>query len=229
MLELGAKGVVWDLDGTLLDSVGLHDSVLTEVLRQRHMPVPPQDVFTRNHHGALRDSIQAICGADGSLLDEIYEQFIQSEEHHYRHPEALYFPDAIDLLERNHAAGLKQIVVSNRPHHSDGRLGSPRNLAKRAPLAGHIETVVCGDDNEFRKPDARLLDEAELRLGLKRNELLVIGDQFVDAELAHNLGAVAVLVERRGESIPHLEQLRDGWRERTYLVQDLRDVLILPV
>jgi phosphoglycolate phosphatase-like HAD superfamily hydrolase len=227
MLELSAKGVVWDLDGTLLNSFRLHEDVLTDVLVRRTMVVPPHEVFVKNYHGRLRDSIQAISGTDGSLLEELYEDFIQSEEHHYKDPTTLYFPDALDLLQRSHSAGLRQIIISNRPHYSDSRLGSPRNLAKKSPLAGLVELVVCGDDSELHKPDAHVLDAAERSLGLKRSELVVVGDQFVDAEFAHNLGVPAVLVARDGADIPHLDTLHDGWQEHVTIVGDLREVSIV--
>ena len=227
MLTLNAKGVVWDLDGTLLDSFGQFVEVLTEVLTRRGIAVPQYDVFLRHYHGSLRDSIQGVCGADGRLLDELCHDFMRTDERHYEHPgDLLYFPDALDLLQRNHAAGLKQIIISNRAHHSDDRLASPRNLAKREPLAGFVEFAVCGDDNEFHKPDARVVDEAERVLGLSRSELVVVGDQFVDAELAHNLGVPAVLITRDGVEIPHLDKLAGGWEDRVHIVNDLRDVSI---
>lgn len=226
MLELAAKGVVWDLDGTLLDSYGLQVNGLTEILKRRGMTVPSPEVFLHNYHGRLKDSLGAIAGVDGPLLDEIYEEFIRNEEHRYEKPDDLYFADAIDLLRRTHVIGLKQILVSNRPHFSDERLGSPRNLAKKPPLAGLIDVVVCGGDTEFHKPDARMLDVAERELGLNRKELVVLGDQFVDAELAHNLGVRGVLVARSGNDIPHLERLPDGWEDRITIVKNLGEVSI---
>lgn len=226
MIELFAKGVVWDLDGTMLDSFKLQEDVLTQVLRERDITVPPHDVFVNHYHGRLRDSIKGISGTDGKLLDAIYDEFIQAEEQYYEHPDKLYFPDALDLLRRTNQEGLNQIIISNRPHHNDGRLGSPRNLARRAPLAGLIDAVVCGDDSEFHKPDARTLDEAERSLGLTRDSLIVVGDQFVDAELAHNLGVSAILVNRGIEDIPHLERLSDGWQSRVTIVKSLEEVFI---
>lgn len=229
MVTLKAQGVVWDFDGTILDSFKLQVDTLTEVMQRRGLPVPPYDVFVHNYHGLLRDSIKNICNVDGSQLDEIFEEFIQTEEHHYEHPGDMYYADAIDLLRRTHAAGLKQIIVSNRVHHDPDRLGSPRNLARREPLAGMIELAVCGDDNEFHKPDARVLDEAERILGLERDKLIIIGDQFVDAELTYNLGARAVLVSRTGQPIPHLDRLKDGWQDHVTIVKNLSDVSVLPL
>jgi HAD superfamily hydrolase (TIGR01549 family) len=199
-------------------------------MHRRGMQIPPHEVFVHNYHGLLRDSIKGICGVDGPLLEEIFEEFIHTEEHYYTAgTNDMYYADALDLLRRNHAAGLRQIIVSNRVHHHDDRLGSPRNLAQKPPLAGLIELVVCGDDNEFHKPDARMLDAAERALGLERDKLLVIGDQFVDAELAHNLKAQAVLVSRTAQDIPHLDKLTDGWQHHVTIVKSLSEVSITPL
>jgi phosphoglycolate phosphatase-like HAD superfamily hydrolase len=227
-VELSVKGVVWDLDGTLLDSFGLFESTLTEVLSRRGLDVPSHDVLLDNYHGRLRDAIRSTCGLGEALLDTVCVDFMQTEEEHYQQPEGLYFPDAIDLLQRNRAAGLRQIVVSNRSHGSEDRLGSPRNLAKRKPLAGLIDLVVCGDDNDFCKPDARMLNEAECTLKLEGSTLVVVGDQFVDAQLAYNLGCPAVLVSRSGEPVPHLDKLHDGWRSDVSIVKTLLAVSLTP-
>ncbi len=56
------------------------------------------------------------------------------------------------------------------------------------------------------------------------DSLLVIGDQHVDAELAVNLGARALLVRRNGD-IPHLDEL-DPKHDKLIIVDDLHDVVI---
>lgn len=224
--KFSAKGIVWDFDGTLLDSFMAKVTVLTEVCVRRGIAVPSEEKFLLYHYGHLRNTIQDLTGIDGDLLEEVYEDFIRTEERHYDEPTPMYFQDAVDLVRRAHFAGLKQIIVSNRPHFSDTRLGSPRNLAKRAPLAGMIDAVVCGDDNPFHKPDPRMLNAVERELGLKRTDLLVVGDQYVDAELAYNLGSQVVLVARDGKEIPHMDKLPEAWRKQVNVVSSLKDVAV---
>ena len=227
MKEFQAKGVVWDFDGTILDSMALFDDTISEILRKHGLPVPSREVLARHHYGDLHKTIRAVSNVkEGSLLETLCSEFIWGEDHHYEHPDDLYFADALSLLRRNHEAGLKQIVISNRFHHSDSRKGSPRNLASRQPLAGLIDMVVCGDDSDYQKPDVRAIDDATRQLGLSHESLLVIGDQSIDAKLGHNLGALAVLVARSGESIPHLEELGDGWQAKTSVVRSLDEVSI---
>lgn len=226
MMTLHAQGIIWDFDGTLFNSFKIQEELLSELFAKRGITIPTHDDFLHHFHGHLRDSIHGLSKLDGEELEGLYEEFIYAEEHHYEQPHGFYFPDAIYLMQRAKKAGLKQIIVSNRPHFSETRLGSPRNLAKRPPLEGHIERVVCGDDNDFHKPDARVLDEAEQQLGLQRQDLLVIGDQVVDAELAHNLSCPVVLVQRGDAELAHSASLPDEWRRQITFVRSLDDISI---
>jgi phosphoglycolate phosphatase-like HAD superfamily hydrolase len=224
MITLHAAAIVWDFDGTLFNSYLIQKELLTILFERRGIDVPSDDEFLQHYHGHLRDSIHGLSKLEGDELEKLYEEFIYAEEHHYENPHAAYFTDAISLARRAHKAGLKQIIVSNRPHFSDTRLGSPRNLARRPPLEGFIEAVVCGDDNAYHKPDARVLDDTEKQLDVRRSDLLVVGDQAADAELAYNLGAQIVLVKRSDEAIPFLGKLSKAYRESIHIVSDLSDV-----
>jgi len=226
VLEIEAQNVIWDFDGTILDSFRIQEDVLSEVLRRRGMEVPDHEVFVHNYHGRLHDSVGAIAGVAGVLLDEIVDEFMHSEEHLYEEIERLYFADALDLMQRCHEAGLPQIIVSNRRHCSDVWVGSPRNLAARQPLMGLVDRVVCADDTHVWKPDARSLDRVERELGLDRTKSLGIGDQFVDAEFARNLNARAVLVTRMPEGVPHLERLTEGWEDHVHIVDGLHNLSV---
>jgi phosphoglycolate phosphatase-like HAD superfamily hydrolase len=229
-MEFNAACAVWDFDGTIIDSFKIFEESLPEVLQRWGKQMPSRDLLLNNYHGRFKDAIHTLFGFEGDELDRFCMDFVETEEHLYQNPEGLYYEDAVDLLQRNHEAGIRQIIVTNRFHHRDTRLGSPRNLAKRSPLAGLIDAVVCGDDNsDFHKPDARMLDKVERDLGINRSELIVIGDQFVDADLAHNLSAHAIIVTRNGDSVPHLDKLRDGWENQVTLIKDLGQISIKPL
>ena len=225
-IHYAVSGIVWDLDGTLLDSKLLKETVLNEVLRRRGLPTPTRQEYLHNSGGRLLETIQALTGLTGSLLQEIYDDFIQSEERYYERPESLFFKDALKLMQRAHRAGLTQILISNRPHYNDARMGSPRNLAKKLPLAGYIDAVVCGDDHDFCKPDPQILGRVEAELGLVRSELLLVGDEQVDIALACNIGARAVVVSRNDTPPPRLNELPAGWESRTQIVPNLHAVSV---
>ena len=207
-LQNSVKALAWDLDGTILDSFGLYCDILTEVFDRNSIKVPDREVLRHDFHGKLEGCIANAGNISGPLLDKVVADFLEVQNPYYENLEGHIFPDALRLMQRAHDKGLQQIVITNRAHVGRGN-ASPRHIAQRSPLSGFISYVVCGDDNPFHKPDARMLDQAEHELGLQRSELLVIGDQHVDAVLAQNLGVHAVLVNRSADAIPHLETLED--------------------
>lgn len=207
------KTIVWDLDGTLLDSFGILRDCLNQTLLAHGRAEVPEPILRLHHHGFINDSIANAIAATGqkvspdellSIVAGFYEldnTSIKDVDHHL-------FEDAVELGLRAHTAGKKQILVTNRPHGIDRGNGSPRNLVQNSRLHRFIGDVLCGDDSEYRKPHRQFL---EARYGSELSdlgEILVIGDQFVDAEFAHNLGARAILIGRAGP-IAHLDRLED--------------------
>lgn len=219
--------IVWDLDGTLLDSFGIYRDCLNEVLRKLGRPEIHEQIFRNNHHGFIEDSIADVLREAGqpttqAELAEIIKQFYVLDNAYIADVDHHLFEDAVSLAERAHKAGKRQLVVTNRPHGTDRGNGSPRNLVANSRLRDFASDVLCGDDSDFRKPHREFL---EARFGSDLAELgkiVVIGDQFVDAEFAHNIGCNAILVTRAGE-ITHLERL-GNWQDYVQIVPSLRDV-----
>lgn len=221
--------LVWDLDGTLLDSFGIYRDCLNEVLRQLNRPEVPERILRNNHHGFIEDSIADVLREAGQKLrkDELAEvihNFYVLDNAYIKDVDLHLFEDAIELAQRAHKAGKRQIVVTNRPHGTDRGNGSPRSLVANSRLGDIVDDVLCGDDSEFRKPHREFL---EARFGsdlTDLGEIIVIGDQFVDAEFARNIGCKAVLVTRV-DKIAHLDKL-DRWEEYAQIVSSLRNVQV---
>ncbi|EDK72367.1 HAD-superfamily hydrolase, subfamily IA, variant 1 [candidate division TM7 genomosp. GTL1] len=221
--------IVWDLDGTLLDSFGIYRDCLNEVLQKLGKPEVPEVVLRHNHHGFIEDSIANALKEAGQKLTKnelarvihdfyiLNNAFIKDVDHQL-------FEDAIDLAYQAHQSGKQQIVVTNRPHGTERGKGSPRNLVANSRLHGFIDYILCGDDSSYRKPHRQFL---EARFGsdlADLGEVIVIGDQFVDAELARNLGCNAILVIR-AKKIVHLDRIGQ-WQGFVQIVPSLRSVQI---
>jgi phosphoglycolate phosphatase-like HAD superfamily hydrolase len=221
--------IVWDLDGTLLNSFGILRDCLNEALRKRNMPEAPEDILRNNHHGFIEDSIANVLKEMGltvfkddfaGIMYDFYEldnAYITDVDHHL-------FEDAVDLANRAHKTGKCQYVVTNRPHGTDRGNGSPRNLVANSRLSTLMDGVLCGDDSELRKPYREFM-EARFGKGLAElGHITVIGDQFVDAEFARNLNGNAILVTR-ADKIAHLDRLvnHEQW---VSIVPSLYDVTV---
>ncbi len=215
------KTIIWDFDGTIINSFEIYQTLISRALEARGLPVPSTESFRQHNHGTMHESISGLTGiTDDVLVQQIHDDFLRDEDDSYSDIAKLLYADAVALLKRAHVKGIKQILVTNRLH--DGRkLGSPKYIVENSVLSDMISHVVAGDEVVFRKPDKRVLEVLE---GHDLNsDVLVIGDQFVDGQFAINIGAQSVLVKRHGK-IEHLEKLGDGWESHVSIVDSLDEV-----
>lgn len=188
--------LIWDLDGTILDSYKISLTIWTELLKARGMDLD-SEILRRNYHGTLRETCEAIIpSAWQNEIDEILVDFIARDNAHMHEDVNRHlFQDAVDLIERAHNLGHKQIIVTNRAH-GDGRVNaSPHIMVGKSKINHCIYHIICGDEVENRKPSIQVLD------GINYNPetTLVIGDQHVDAHFAYNINATCLIVGRHPE------------------------------
>lgn len=220
------RTVLWDLDGTLLNSMAVFEEVLAEILPQLNLAVPSHDLVSKNFHGSLQESMAVILGLPAEELRPVIDRFLSVQNTHYGVIDHHLCPDAVGLAKQFHQAGMRQILVTNREH--TGRLqASPRSIVANSELATYIDIVICGDDSEHRKPKPEVLGDLLTKGDFLPENTIVIGDQFVDGEFALGLGVKAILVSREqtGE-ILHTERLVGNWRSTIEVVRTLDDVQI---
>ncbi len=200
-------GIIWDLDGTLLDSFSIFEKVLSEVASEMGYLIPLRKTMQMNFHGSLEETIQRVLDLDSNAdLDILVSLFLRKQERHYegginRH----LFADALLLAQQAAQYSVPQLVLTNREHKDRGS-ASPRAIVAGTTLAGCIQNVYAGDEVAYRKPDKRSIEPWLSQHNITPDRLLVIGDQFVDVQLAQNVGARSILIERDGPT-PHLESI----------------------
>ena len=222
MQEIGnVQGVIWDLDGTLLNSRGVFDAVLEDVTAVTGHQMPTAEDIDNNYHGTLEETIGRLLGIESiPELENIIELFLSHQERHYEEAiDSHLYKDAVYIAQQAAHLYIPQLLVTNRAHGGRG-YASPRAIIEATILFGYIHRVNPGDEVAFRKPDKRAVGDWMEQTDTTPEGLLVIGDQAVDAELALNLGARAVLVERGGK-IPHLSNLAHDQRDHITIVDDL--------
>jgi phosphoglycolate phosphatase-like HAD superfamily hydrolase len=140
-IEVGVQinTVLWDLDGTLLDSFGIYRDCLNEVLRRRSRPEVPEEVLRQNYYGFIEDSILGALQDAGQTvpapeLEDIIKDFYVLDNAFIKDVDHHLYSDAVDLSKRLHVAGKRQIVVTSRPHGTNRQNGSPRNLVQNSSL-----------------------------------------------------------------------------------------------
>jgi phosphoglycolate phosphatase len=183
------EGLVFDLDGTLVDS-RLDLAAAVNRMRQE-IGLPELDtalVVTMIGDGA-RELVRralAVDHADG-LLEELYPSFLA----HYgelcleqTHP----YPGIPELLSRV-APRCPLGVLTNKPG------AFTLHLLQGLELAPFFAAVVAGDSLPTRKPDPEGFFEIARRLGLPPGRCLMVGDSAIDAATAGAAGAPFALCE----------------------------------
>lgn len=190
------QGLLFDLDGTLIDSALDIAEGLDRALAELALPLAGE-IKTRQWIGngakvlvarALADAYQCDEAAvDSNVLDNAYRCFLK----HYGHVSAQFsvvYNGVLPALQHWHQQGIKMAVVTNKPE----QFVAP--LLERFGLADFFQCVVGGDTLSEKKPAPAPLLFACQQLGLAIEGCVMIGDSRndVDAARAANMPIACV-------------------------------------
>jgi len=217
------KGMIWDLDGTLIDSAKILPVVLRELALVRGLVMPTDEEIRRNFHGTMDQTLEALFDISSKEeRDELAAAFYDRQEAHYETPSEHLYEDAIDLARRAAERDIIQLVLTNRGH-AGRRSASPHAIVGNTVLANYIHEIRAGDEVVAQKPDVAAVSDWVEKHTLTGEDILVVGDQVPDGQLAINLGARAILIKRGGD-IPNMERLSENWQNHIEIVDNLSSV-----
>lgn len=187
--------VIFDWDGTIMDSTGLIASCIQATCREMGLAVPDEAAAKWVIGLGIAQSMERVApGLDASRTREFADRY----RGHFlaRDHEAPLFGGIPGLLEDLRGRGLRLAVATGK-----SRRGLGRALASSG-LAPFFEATRCADEG-FPKPHPdmvlRILDET----GVEASRAVLVGDTTHDLELAANAGvdAVAVTYGAHGEAL----------------------------
>jgi phosphoglycolate phosphatase len=178
--------VIFDWDGTLMDSTGLIASCIQQSCRDMGLPVPPESEAKWVIGLGFLQSVEHVApGLDrvrALELAESYRRHFVAREH-----EAPLYEGIPELLAGLRGRGRRLAVATGK-----ARRGLDRALAASG-LGPFFEATRCADEG-FPKPHPdmvlRILDET----GVDPSGAVLVGDTTHDLELAANAGIDAVAV-----------------------------------
>lgn len=185
------RGVLLDIDGTLIDSNDAHARAWVAALAEQDIHVRREDV--RRLIGMGGDKLlPAIADIDADSPRGVALGHRRSEIFRERHlPYLTAFPEARALLERMRADGLTLVAASSAKADELGPL-----LAV-VGVKGLLQDATSSDDAERSKPDPDIVQEAVRRTGHRAGELVMLGDTPYDVEAARRAG-VRIIALRCG-------------------------------
>jgi phosphoglycolate phosphatase len=198
------RATIFNLDGTLLDTLDDIANAANRVLAARGFPTHPNANYrTFIGEGVVKLMLRALPGAhqDEATVQACVGDYAQEYERTWNALTKPY-PGVPEMLDALKVGGLKLAVLSNKSDHFTQRCVGEL-------LAKWTFDVVMGATDQFpRKPDPASAIETARRLGVPRAECLYVGDSGVDMQTARaaHMCSVGALWGFRGKA----ELLRDG-------------------
>jgi phosphoglycolate phosphatase len=183
-MAAGFQLIVFDWDGTLMDSAFAITCSIQAACRDLGLPVPADE---RARHVIGLGMDEALSCAVPTLAREDYPKMHERYRHHYlaASSEVVLFPGVSDLLDWLDGAGRLLAVATGK-----SRFGLTHALA-RSGLDGRFHATRCADES-FSKPHPAMLEELMDELGVAPAQTLMIGDTTHDLQMARNAGVAGV-------------------------------------
>ena len=184
------KLAIFDLDGTLLDTIDDLKEAVNHAMGLRGFPTFTRDeVMAMVGHGARNLMWQAlpIGHKDDDMVDAAYNDF---RTYYFTHIDIYTKPFAgiQDLLAKLHQEGVMLAVASNK--FQEGTEHLIKEFFPEIPFV-----AVLGGRPDFPlKPDPEIVNEVLKKSGVMRKEAVMVGDSDTDMETAVNGGVMGIAV-----------------------------------
>ena len=193
------RGLLLDIDGTLVDSNDAHAYAWVEAFRRNGYEASFEQVRPLIGMGAdnLLPKVVNVKGdsPEGKRLSKSWEEIFKSE---YL-PKLKPFPGSEELVRHIRDRGLKLVVATS----AEEEMLKP--LLDVAGIDGLIEDKTTSSDAQNSKPDPDIVRTALDKTGLAASEVLMLGDTPYDIESARKAGVGVIALRCGGWSDPDLK------------------------
>ena len=182
--------VLFDLDGTIVDSAADITASLAHTFTQLGLDVPSDDVLRSYVGPPLLDSLRLTAGFDDA---EAWEALNIYRDHYGEHVlRSPVFPGVAGVLERLHNAGIPVALATSKPE------SMARKVLDHAGLTRYFTEITGASDDEELSTKADVVREALRRLeakGIDTSNAVMVGDRGYDTLGAAANGVPTILVE----------------------------------
>jgi len=175
----GVRALIFDLDGTLIDSkLDLALSVNAALAEMGRPPLPHEQIFGYVGEGAPMLLQRAMGeGASGDECRRALEFFLAYYRAHMLDNTVTY-PGVREGLEQ--LAGLSMAVLTNKP------VRISRAILEGLGLAPYFRYIYGGNSFERKKPDPMGTEVLLRDFGMAPREAMIVGDSEIDVQTARN-------------------------------------------
>jgi HAD superfamily hydrolase (TIGR01509 family) len=218
------RGMIFDLDGTLVDTNGAHVEAWYRSFKTLGHSVSRERIFSEIGKGSDKlppallgkDADRKMIAALRRCVGEIYPEL--AKRRRFR-----VMPGAVDLLEELRRRGIRTaLATSGRDDLVDATLDSAR-----VDFRSLVDVTVTGSDAKATKPDPDIVVTALRRLRVEPGACAMVGDTPYDGEACRAAGVRFLGVTCGGRTAAELSAASawDTWPEPAALLLDVQRVL----
>lgn len=184
------SAVLFDLDGTIVDSASDITASLAHMFTEMGLEAPSEEVLRSYVGPPLLDSLRMTAGfTDADAWEALNVYRDHYGEHVLRSP---VFPGVAHLLERLHAAGVPIALATSKPE------SMAHTVLDHHGLSQYFTVIAGASDDEERSTKADVVREALRRLtalGVDTGTAVMVGDRGYDTLGALANGVPTIMVE----------------------------------
>ena len=195
------KLAIFDLDGTVLNTIGGLTHAVNAVLEANQLPVKTKAEVQSMVGNGTRKLIERSLGegADPGLIEKVFSEYKAFYKDNCSY-DTFPYDGIAEMLERLNDAGIKCAVVTNKPD-APAKILIEENFGNLiAQTHGNVPDVPV-------KPDPTFVYQTMESLGVKPSESVYIGDSDVDIKTGKNAGIDHISVDW-------------GFRTREFLIEN---------
>lgn len=191
--------IVFDWDGTLMDSTATIVKCIQAAAKDLGLPIPDERAASFVIGLSLQDAMQMVMP---DVDPKYYPRMVERYRYHYlaKDHELPLFAGVREMLAELSQDGYFLAVATGK-----SRVGLNRAMHS-ASLLSAFDATRCADET-FSKPHPAMLQELTRELGQDMKRTLMIGDTTHDLQMASNAGAASVAVEYGAHRASDLQPL----------------------
>ena len=175
--------MVFDLDGTLIDSGGDIIASVNHTLKTLGIPTKEPDEIISFVGDGVHKMIERSLGEDFKhLFNDAIDIFSAYYDKHMLDTTTLH-DSAITVLD--YFSEKRKIIITNKRRYFTVKMTDILGITK------YFEEIIGADSTDYKKPDPRLLTPLITKYGVKSDHAVVIGDGVNDIMLAKNTGVLS--------------------------------------
>ena len=173
--------IIFDLDGTLLNTIGDLADAVDYVMRSRNLPEHTNAEYRQMVGGGIKRLVERALPTELAQNEQYVEECVAQFRRYYvdnidRH--TIPYDGITELLHKLQSEGVMLAVASNKFQH-----GTERLVAK---FFGDVEFIAIEGNREGAplKPDPEIIHTILRKAGVERSDAVMVGDSGIDIRTA---------------------------------------------